>query len=106
MKRHSQPPAPHGRYRLTPPLARVFVGAIGTTAIMSAGFFVFVPFSDLSTLQLAAGPHASSAAGFQPADIVMANTGRAWGDAALQRQAAAASVPLASMAQRKASPTR
>ena len=81
---------PRGRLELTRPLARRALGAIGTAAVMSAGFLVFGPFSDLSTLQLAAGPAATQGAAATPALIVLAPTGRAWGQAALQRQAAAA----------------
>ena len=95
--RHSKStPADH--LELTRPLARRAIGAIGTAAVMSAGFLVFGPFSDLSTLQLAAGPAATQGAGGAPALIVLAPTGRAWGQAALQRQAAAASAPLARVA--------
>ena len=90
---------PRGRLELTRPLARRAVGAIGTAAVMSAGFLIFGPFSDLSTLQLAAGPAATQSPGGAPALIVLAPTGRAWGQAALQRQAAAAaSAPLAHVA--------
>ena len=95
--RHSKStPADH--LELTRAFARRAVGAIGTAAVMSAGFLVFGPFSDLSTLQLAAGPAATQGAGGAPALIVLAPTGRAWGQAALQRQAAAASTPLARVA--------
>lgn len=79
-------------------LARAVVGTVGTTSILCAGAFVFGPFSDLSTLQLAAGPHATDAAASAPAAIVLSQTGRAWGAAALQRQTAAASAPLARVA--------
>ena len=90
---------PREHLELTRPLARRAVGAIGTAAVMSAGFLVFGPFSDLSTLQLAAGPAATQGAAATPAPIVLAPTGRAWGQAALQRQAAAAaSAPLARVA--------
>ena len=90
---------PREHLELTRPLARRAVGAIGTAAVMSAGFLVFGLFSDLSTLQLAAGPAATQGAGGAPALIVLATTGRAWGQAALQRQAAAAaSAPLARVA--------
>ena len=92
---------PHARFELTPTLARAVVGTVGTAAVMCAGVFVFGPFSDLSALQLAAGPQATSAAGSQPAAIVMAQTGRAWGEAAQQRQAAAASAPMARVARRE-----
>lgn len=81
-------------------LARALVGTVGTTAILSAGVFVFGPFSDLSTLQLAAGPHAIVAASSAPAPVVLAHTGRAWAAAAEQRLAAAASAPLARVARR------
>jgi hypothetical protein len=79
---------------------RAAVGVIGTAAVISAGVFVFGPFSDLSTLQLAAGPHATSRSASAPAPIVLTHTGRSWGAAAQQRQAAAAAAPLAQVARR------
>jgi hypothetical protein len=88
------------RFQFAPALARVATGLTGTASVMSAGIFMFGPFSDLSTLQLAAGPHAASAASFAPAPIVLARTGRAWGAAAQQRYAVAASAPLARVAHR------
>lgn len=81
-------------------LARAFVGAVSTATILCAGTFIFGPFSDLSTLQLAAGPRAAAAAGSAPAAIVLARTGRAWGAEAQQRSAAAASAPLVRVARR------
>jgi hypothetical protein len=99
-----RPTAPHQRRRFAPALAQAAVGTVGTAAVVCAGLFVFGPFSDLSTLQLAAGPLAVSGAGSQPAAIVMAPTGRAWGEAAQQRlaaaAAAAASAPVAQLARR------
>lgn len=89
---------PREHLELTRALARRAIGAVGTAAVMSAGFLVFGPFSDLSTLQLAAGPTATRGPGSMPALIVLAPTGRAWGEAALERQAAAASAPLARVA--------
>ena len=88
---------PRDRLELTRPLARRAVGAIGTAAVMSAGFLVFGPFSDLSTLQLAAGPKATGT-GNTPAPIVLARTGRSWGATAEERQAAAASASIAKVA--------
>lgn len=90
------------RFQFAPALARVAIGLTGTASVMSAGVFVFLPFSDLSTLQLAAGPHGTDASASAPAAIVLAHTGRSWGAAALQRQAAAASAPLARVARRDA----
>lgn len=75
-------------FQFTPALARIAIGLVGTSAVMSAGVFVFVPFSDLSALQLAAGPRAMSTTSAQPAAIVMARTGRAWGQAAAASAAA------------------
>ena len=89
------------RFQFAPAIARAAFGVVGTAAVMSAGVFVFLPFSDLSTLQLAAGPHATDAAASAPAAIVLSRTGRSWGAAALQRQAAAASAPLARVALRE-----
>lgn len=88
------------RFQFAPALARVAIGLTGTASVMSAGIVMFGPFSDLSTLQLAAGPHATSAESSVPAPIVLARTGRAWAAAAEQRQAVAASAPLAQVARR------
>jgi hypothetical protein len=100
VKQHSFESLRRAPFELTPPPARVAVGIVGTAAILCAGAFMFGPFSDLSTLQLAAGPHATSASTSAPAPIVLARTGRAWGAAAQQRHAAAASAPLARVARR------
>lgn len=91
------------RFQFAPAWARMAIGLTGTASVLSAGIFLFGPFSDLSALQLAAGPHATSAtsaASAAPAPIVLARTGRAWAAAAEQRQAAAASAPLARVARR------
>ena len=101
MHRHHRHRDPARAPRLQPGgrLARIALGVTVALAVLSAGFYVFVPFSDLSARQLAAGPHAM-AAGDVPAPIVQAPTGRSWGAAAVQRQAAAASKPLARVARR------
>ena len=91
---------PRDRLELTRPLARRAVGAIGTAAVMSAGFLVFGPFSDLSTLQLAAGPRATGT-GNTPAPIVLARTGRSCGATAERRQAAAVGPDRKSRPQRR-----
>jgi hypothetical protein len=88
------------RFQFAPALASAAIGLTGTASVLSAGIFMFGPFSDLSTLQLAAGPHATSASNSTPTPIVLAHTGRGWGAAAQQRQAAAASAPLARVARR------
>jgi len=99
-RRHRHPdPARVPRLRPGARLARIALGVTVALAVLSAGFYVFVPFSDLSARQLAAGPHAMQAAEV-PAAIVRAHTGRAWGAAAVQRQAAAASKPVAQVARR------
>jgi hypothetical protein len=67
-------------------------------AVLSAGAPVFDPFSDLSALQLGAGPLTQGpdqTSGFS----VLARTGRSWGTAK-QRQTAAASAPIARLARR------
>jgi hypothetical protein len=74
------------------------VGIVGATAIVSAGLQMFGPFSDLSALQLAAGPRATAGTTSAPAAIVMAHTGRQWAGAAAQRQADAASASVMRMA--------
>ena len=76
-------------YRIAHPMTRALVGAIAALAAACAGFLVFGPLSDLSALQLAAGPHAESA-GPDGRGIVFAHTGRSWGAAAEQRQKTAA----------------
>lgn len=88
------------RFQFASTFARAAVGLTGTASVMCAGTFMFGPFSDLTTLQLAAGPHATSAASSAPAPIVLARTGRSWAAAAQARQAAAASAPLARVARR------
>ena len=85
------------RYQIGHPLARIALGSTVAIAVLSAGFDVFVPFSDLSAQQLAAGPHATST-GNTPAPVVLARTGRSWGAAAEERQAAASSAPVARVA--------
>ena len=85
------------RFQFVNPIARVVVGSTAAIAALCAGAFVFGPFSDLSAMQLAAGPWAQTPAG-APASSVVAQTGRAWGAAAEQRQAAAASAPVARLA--------
>ena len=87
------------RYQIGHPLARIALGSTVAIAVLSAGFYVFVPFSDLSAQQLAAGPTATSS-GSTPAPVVLARTGRSWGAAALERQAAASSAPVAKVARR------
>jgi len=104
MHRHHRhrDPAPHPRFQLSPPFARIALGGTVAIAVLSAGAFVFDPFSHLSVLQLAAGPHAQASGG-APAAIVLARTGRAWGADAQQRQAAAASsAPITRIARRDA----
>lgn len=101
------PSTSNDRLQLTRPFARRAIGAVGSVAVTGAGFLVFGPFSDLSTAQLAAGPQAVQAGSTEPALIVLAPTGRAWGQAAQQRQAAAAaSAPLAQVARRDEPGTR
>jgi len=92
--------APQPRFQLSPPFARLVLGGTVAIAVLSAGALVFGPFSDLSVLQLAAGPHAQGAGGM-PASAVLAHTGRAWGPDAEQRQAAdASSAPITRIARR------
>ena len=88
---------PSPRFELGQPLARIALGSTITAAVLSAGVYLFGSFSDLSAQQLAAGPHATGA-GNAPAPIVLARTGRSWAAAAEQRQAAAASTPIAKVA--------
>lgn len=98
---HHRDPASRPHLRLSNPFARIALGGTVAIAVLSAGAFVFGPFSDLSVLQLAAGPHATTASGSAPAAILFAHSGRNWGEAAQQRQAAAASAPLARVARRE-----
>ena len=98
--RRHRDPAPQRRFQLSPPFARFVLGGTVAIAVLSAGALVFGPFSDLSVLQLAAGPHAQDAGGTL-ASAVLAHTGRAWGADAEQRQAAAApSAPITRIARR------
>ncbi|MEP6874872.1 MAG: hypothetical protein ABI887_10950 [Burkholderiales bacterium] len=97
--RRHRDPAPPPRLQLSHPFARLVLGGTVAVAVLGAGAFVFGPFSDLSALQLAAGPNAQGASG-APAATVLARTGRSWGAIAQQRQAAAASAPIARIARR------
>jgi hypothetical protein len=83
------PKAPRPSLRLSRALPRIAVGATAALAAVSATFFVFGPFSDLSAQQLAAGPH-SAARGADGKALVLATTGRSWG-AEYERRAGAAS---------------
>ena len=85
------------KFQLTPTLPRVATGLTAAVAGVSAAFFVFGPFSDLSAMQLAAGPH-GSAIGPNGKPIVLARTGRSWGAEAEVRASAASGVPLAKLA--------
>jgi hypothetical protein len=100
-QRHHRPrdPARPPRLQLSHPFARFVLGGTVAIAVLGAGAFVFGPFSDLSALQLAAGPHAKGPGG-APAATVLARTGRSWGAVAQERQAAAASAPIAQVAGR------
>lgn len=84
------------RFQCSPALARVAIGLTGTASMMSSGVFVFGPFSDLSTLQLAAGPsHAIGTAISEAAPIVHANTGRSWAAYVQHRPSAVAAAHVA-----------
>ena len=95
-RRHREPARPP-RLQLSHPFARFALGGTVALAVLSAGAFVFGPFSDLSVLQLAGGPDAKSPSG-APATTVLARTGRSWGAVARERQVAAASAPIARIA--------
>jgi len=98
--RRHRDPAPHPRFQLSPPFARIVLGGTVAIAVLSAGALVFGPFSDLSVLQLAAGPHAHASGG-APAPVVLGHTGRAWGADTQQRPtAAASSAPITRIARR------
>jgi hypothetical protein len=75
------------------------LGGTLALAVLGAGVYIFGPFSDLSVLQLAAGPYANGP-GNAPAAAVLARTGRSWRASAEQRQAAASSAPIARVARR------
>ena len=85
------------RFRLVPALPRVGFGVTAAVAGLSAAIFVFGTFSDLSAMQLAAGPQ-SSAVGSDGKPIVLAHTGRSWAAEAERRAAVASAVPLARLA--------
>jgi hypothetical protein len=84
-------------FRLSPVLPRVFLGVTAAAASIAAAFCILGPFSDLSALQLAAGPH-SVALGPGARPIVEARTGRSWGADQQRRVAAESSRPLATLA--------
>ncbi len=84
-------------FKLTPTLPRVATGLTAAVAGVSAAFFVFGPFSDLSARQLANGPR-GSALDSEGKPIVLAHTGRSWGAEAERRAAAASAVPVARLA--------
>jgi hypothetical protein len=84
-------------FRLSSPLRRVAVGATAAAAALAAAFSIFGPFTDLSALQLAAGPQ-SLAIGPSGQLLVMAPTGRAWGAEHERRVAAASAAPIATLA--------
>ena len=84
-------------FRLSPPLPRIAAGVTAGVASVAAAFCIFGPFSDLSALQLAAGPQ-SLTVGSNGRPIVQARTGRSWGADQERRVAAASAVPLATLA--------
>jgi hypothetical protein len=84
-------------FRLGSSMRSVATGATAAAAALAAAFCVFGPFSDMSALQLAAGPQ-SLAIGPSGQLLVMAPTGRAWGAEHERRVAAASAVPIATLA--------
>ena len=84
-------------FRLSPPLPRIVAGITAGVASVAAAFCVFGPFSDVSAMQLAAGPQ-SLTVGPSGRPIVQARTGRSWGADQERRVAAASAVPLATLA--------
>jgi hypothetical protein len=81
-------------FRLTPVAARLFTGAIAAAASLSAGYIVFGPFSDMSAIQLAAGPKGDQL-GQGHRELLNSRTGRSWAaaEAARQEQATGAAAP-------------
>jgi hypothetical protein len=84
-------------FRLSPPLPRIVAGVTAGVASVAAAFCIFGPFSDLSALQLAAGPQ-SLTVDPNGRPIVQARTGRSWGADQERRVAAASAVPLVTLA--------
>jgi hypothetical protein len=84
-------------FRLSPPFPRIVAGVTAGIASVAAAFCIFGPFSDLSALQLAAGPQ-SLTVGPNGRPIAQARTGRSWGADQERRIAAASVVPLATLA--------
>ena len=84
-------------FRLSPPFPRIVAGVTAGVASVAAAFCIFGPLSDLSALQLAAGPQ-SLTVGPNGRPIVQARTGRSWGADQERRVAAASAVPLAMLA--------
>lgn len=80
-------------FQLVHPGARAAIGAIAVAAAGAFGYQVFVPFSDTTAFQRAAGPDGT---GLGPHGAAHANarTGRAWHEQAETRRRAAASAPL------------
>ena len=100
MRRHRhREPAPPLRFQYRHRLACTVLGGTVAIAVLSASALVFAPFSDLSVLQLAAGPHAQASGGAL-APVVLARTGRAWGADGRHCQAAASSAPVTRVARR------
>lgn len=90
--------APEPRLQLSHPFARVALGGTIAVAVLSAGAFVFGPFSDLSILQLAAGPPASGP-DVTPAATLLARIDRSPAPTA-RPGPSAASTPVARLARR------
>jgi hypothetical protein len=68
----------HG-FRLSATLPRRAGGVAAATTALAAALYILGPFSDLSARQLAAGPH-STETGSDHKPLVLARTGRSWGD--------------------------
>ena len=85
---------PEPRLQLSRTFPRFVASFIAALSVISAGVYVFGPFSDLSALQLATGPDNATAA------PVLARSEPSWSAAAHARQAASAPVPIARLARR------
>jgi hypothetical protein len=77
-KHHDRAAVEHG-LRLSATLPRLMMGAAAAATALAAALYIFGPFSDLSARQLAAGPN-SMETGPDNKPLILARTGRSWGD--------------------------
>lgn len=88
-------PRPASRsFRLASPATLFFIGIVAAFGAGLALLFAFGPFSDLSAIQLAAGPAASTR--LPSGDLaIFAGTGRSWGERTPSAEVAESRLALA-----------